>query len=1093
MSRLSGFEKTARLLNLQHQGFDLREIVASSARNMLLTTRSPAYCNNLMEVGREFHRNQIEPACFLGFYSHLFRAFSTNNATSAETPDIHLLGALVKAIFFDIGWLLEAYEFSCNEQIVASTATGKNNVRLFESVNATQLSANGGLTGHQPAPGANLMDRGELGARIAYYDLQNLDTDKLAQIRSQLESRYSWVFNVFYRHFPNHSLTEPFFREDNSIDYLIGQQSNALDQLLSAQFNRRYAASRLQIGAVHEKIGLGPHLFIAGMGLTLTTAFEVLHESGKLDFESVQLLIDLFLFDASLILEAYLEQRRISLLKTDHYANNLIQRLPSGIALIDENLKIVSANHSLLQKFNLKGDLLKGLTLPEVIPSNSVRDYLLQTVKEGKTLEPLLCRSCGTNEGDYYRFTVLVLPRSDNLVDSKEYHAVIIDDLSALHKMGQDIRQIQSHLSNTIDGLDTLIWEARIRDFSPELLIGDSEKLFGHAPQELLASKSRWQFFFSGINERLSEIELIQALQTEGQATLQHSVDIPETGTLWLQSHIRVGDDEEYPDNGKICGVTVDVTESIQARTRVERTLTTTKLLFQLSQQLLVKTRIDDVISTAIDALTEIFPDLRSLGFCQQSMAVYAAGPDSLEPETNQNLIDRILLHSRDILQNATSTDQYIFCDDGSCFWIYTPYAEVEAIISIHRRDTSGSLTDEQCNTFDLLLNMVKLSLGRIISDTVATQNQKMAAMGTFASGVAHDFNNILASISFCAEWMALCGSDAPDSEDKIAMIQNCVERGKNLIENILVFSRKNEKSTGPSNWSEETQHIFSLRSDQPDMPKITVDIQQVVYGRISSIEFEQILNNLLQNALHVTPEDGTIGIIIDRVFVRNNLSTITGTLPRGHYAHLSVTDQGKGISRHHLPRIFEPFYSTKEIGKGVGLGLAIIHGLTLGAGGRVHVVSSRNGTRFDVYIPATPQPTNPLTRNPDKVSPGNMVILLVDDDLSMLESGQTLLQAHGHTVFSTSDAIEGLEILTDNESIEAVVVDYSMPKINGIEFIQRALELGVSARFVILTGMATEKLRESARRDNITLLPKPTSIEQIHRALASAEPGPVV
>jgi signal transduction histidine kinase/ActR/RegA family two-component response regulator len=340
---------------------------------------------------------------------------------------------------------------------------------------------------------------------------------------------------------------------------------------------------------------------------------------------------------------------------------------------------------------------------------------------------------------------------------------------------------------------------------------------------------------------------------------------------------------------------------------------------------------------------------------------------------------------------------------------------------------------------------------------------QKMEALGTLAGGVAHDFNNLLAVILGNAEIISAEVAPESTSGESVTAIKTAAMRARDVVKRILLFARpeaESRKSIALGPVIDETVHLLSAT-----MPSsITIAWQrptQPVIATADDSQVTQVLMNLGVNAGQALPDDrGTIEFQLDQVELAGAEAERLGLRP-GPYARVVVRDTGIGMSDSVRGRIFEPFFTTKPVGKGSGLGLAVVEGVVRGHRGGIDVQSEEGrGSAFSIYLPAsaTVSPVATAADSTPRPAPEGrgQRILLVDDDPMVLDVGAKMMRRAGYAVDSHPDPLEALAVLASNPEAYAVLVtDRTMPKLTGLEVASRARELNPRLPVVLLTGKA--------------------------------------
>lgn len=313
-------------------------------------------------------------------------------------------------------------------------------------------------------------------------------------------------------------------------------------------------------------------------------------------------------------------------------------------------------------------------------------------------------------------------------------------------------------------------------------------------------------------------------------------------------------------------------------------------------------------------------------------------------------------------------------------------------------------------------------------------QAQKMEAVGTLAGGIAHDFNNMLQAI-FGYTQILLMGKEPsnPDYE-KLEAIEKSAQRASDLTKRLLIFSRKVESKLRPLDLNNEIEQVSKmLKSTIPKMINIELHLSEdIKIINADPAQIEQIMMNLGVNARDAMPNGGrlifeTENVILDEEYCKTHL----GSKP-GQYVKLSISDTGYGMDKETLRHIFEPFYTTKDTGKGTGLGLAMVYGIVKNHGGYIMCYSEPDeGTIFKIYFPIIEKEAERVESKKEKVAikGGNETILLVDDEEAIRELAEDILTRFGYTVFMASDGETALEIYREKkEEINLVILDIIMP-----------------------------------------------------------------
>jgi PAS domain S-box-containing protein len=356
----------------------------------------------------------------------------------------------------------------------------------------------------------------------------------------------------------------------------------------------------------------------------------------------------------------------------------------------------------------------------------------------------------------------------------------------------------------------------------------------------------------------------------------------------------------------------------------------------------------------------------------------------------------------------------------------------------------------------------------RKLLESQLIQAQKMEAIGTLAGGIAHDFNNILAAILGYTE-LTKGRLQQKELHGYLERVLQACERAKNLVAQILTFSRQAEQEKKPLDVRlliNET--IKLLRATLPSTIEIRQRIASEVYAVLADpTQIHQILINLCTNAAFAMREKGgRLEISLDYVELSQKITPLYSDLTPGPYVKLRVSDTGTGIAPEIIHRIFDPFFTTKKKGEGTGLGLSMVYGILRGYGGTITVQSEPGaGSIFDVYIPAIRQDTEATSVPIEAISEGSELVLFVDDEDILMEMGRDILQSLGYQVTATTDSRKALEIFRNqHDHFDLVITDMTMPGMTGADLSKEILKIQPNIPIVLCTGFSELINEEKAK-----------------------------
>ena len=358
-------------------------------------------------------------------------------------------------------------------------------------------------------------------------------------------------------------------------------------------------------------------------------------------------------------------------------------------------------------------------------------------------------------------------------------------------------------------------------------------------------------------------------------------------------------------------------------------------------------------------------------------------------------------------------------------------------------------------------------------------QAQKMEALGTLSGGIAHDINNILAVIINANE---MAYEDSPEESSNRFfndMALQAANRAKELVKQILTFSRQAEQKLAPLRLDLIIKENLKLmRSAIPSTIQINQNVEtDIGYVNADPTQIHQLIMNLCINAVHAMDEKGILSVTLREVELGSDELKAKPDLQPGSYIMLAVRDNGCGIDQEHLEHIFEPFYTTKEDGKGTGMGLAAVHNAVETHGGMIQVESEMGeGTVFEVFFPVIKNEGTDEPEDTEEAVAGSGSILFVDDEEMVADVGSKVLKRLGYKVTVTSSSTDALAMFTEKpDAFDLVVTDQTMPDLSGLELVSELLKTRNDIPIILCTGHSTKVSEEKVEELGIkALLYKP-------------------
>jgi len=419
-----------------------------------------------------------------------------------------------------------------------------------------------------------------------------------------------------------------------------------------------------------------------------------------------------------------------------------------------------------------------------------------------------------------------------------------------------------------------------------------------------------------------------------------------------------------------------------------------------------------------------------------------------------------------------------------SAFDLYADTNEVGKMLKQLQRDglvkaygINMKRKDGKIVSFDLSISLLKDRNDRTVGSVCVARSleqqkslqgqllhaQKMEAIGTLAGGIAHDFNNVLQAVHGYAQLLLLGADKEARGDTELREIVSAARRGAGLVKRMLTFSRKVESKRQPFCLNHEVEQVNTLLART--IPKmIEIELRLADGLRVVNadpVQMQQMLMNLAINAKDAMPEGGrlvieTRNVSLDEEYCKSHVGATLG-----EYVVLSMSDTGHGMDRKTLTRIFESFFTTKEPGKGTGLGLAVVYGVVKGHDGHIMCYSEPGeGTIFKIYLPVIERGAEAAEPSEAEgaVRGGNGVILLVDDEQSVLKLGERIFRSSGYTVLTALDGERALEIYRNQkELIHVVILDLIMPGMGGKRCLGELTKVNPEVKVIIASGFSTD------------------------------------
>lgn len=366
-------------------------------------------------------------------------------------------------------------------------------------------------------------------------------------------------------------------------------------------------------------------------------------------------------------------------------------------------------------------------------------------------------------------------------------------------------------------------------------------------------------------------------------------------------------------------------------------------------------------------------------------------------------------------------------------------------------------------------------------------QSQKMEAIGTLTGGIAHDFNNILGIILGNAELAMIDVPEFNPARRNLEEIRTASFRAKDVVQQLLAFSRKTDLERKPVRLEPIIKESLKLlRASIPTSIKI---VQNFLYDSnpvlADATQINQVMINICTNSAHAMPDGGILAVSIMNKEIDEDASY--PDLTPGRYVELTVSDSGHGIDADIQDRIFDPYFTTKEVGKGTGMGLSVVHGIITKHGGAISVSSEPGkGTTFQILFPAIETEEAVEVKIDEALPRGNETILLVDDEEQIVNMERQMLENLGYHVTYRIGSTDALAVFqSEPDKFDLIITDMTMPNMSGIQLSHKIQEIKSDIPIIICTGFSEQISEEKAKALGISgYIMKPVSLGEFAKKI---------
>lgn len=750
--------------------------------------------------------------------------------------------------------------------------------------------------------------------------------------------------------------------------------------------------------------------------------------------------------------------------------NSFVDQAPVALAVLDRDLRYLATSRRWRADMGLEGRDLIGIRHYDVFPDlpeiwQEVHERALRGETVSREMEMLRCPN-----GEEIWLRREIQPWVD---DTGRIGGIVIfaEDVTPRKKSEEALAQSQTRLRVALEAgrISTWSWDVATGRIDYDEAIN---RLIGRTREEILAGGFDALRGWVHPDDRAAlDRAFADGVISGAEASVEYRVIRPEGGIVWLANRAHI---ERDPTGAvvRMTGACVDLTEFKQMQMALRES----------------EARFREVVETIREVFWISDVDKKRILYVSPGYSDIWGRPAETLYASNRAWLEAIHTDDRERILHASLTKQAagtydetyrVMRPDGSIRWVR------DIAYPVH--DADGALVR--------IVGCARDITERKELEEQFLRAQRLEAIGTLASGVAHDLNNILAPM-FMVGPLLREKLSAQSDIDLVGIVESSAQRGANVVRQLLTFSRGIAGERGPLQLRHLVKEMTAIMNET--FPREIGLVHQVpsdlwpVVG--DATQLHQVLMNLCVNARDAMPDGGRLSIDARNAELgAGDLEGHAGVKP-GRFVVISVSDSGHGMSDETKARIFEPFFTTKGPGKGTGLGLSTVLGIVKSHGGFVTVESRvGRGTKFHVHLPSAEGRSDlPLPVKPSESAPGHgELVLIVDDEVNVRQAMQRVLEHNGYEVLTAANGREGLGLyLLQREKVRVVVTDLMMPEMNGVALVRALRDLSPDLPIFAATGLISGEKHSELEALRVTeLLPKPYAsfelLEAVARALA--------
>ena len=716
----------------------------------------------------------------------------------------------------------------------------------------------------------------------------------------------------------------------------------------------------------------------------------------------------------------------------------IISHARSAIAVFDRDFKYIYVSKRYLTDYKVKEQHVIGKHHYEVFPDIPQKwKDVHQRSLAGEVLraeEDLYYREDGSI--DWTRWECRPWYEYDGSIGGIVIYNEVINERKKIEETLRKSEQLLStHLLNTPIG--AISWDLNFKtvEWNPA-----AETIFGYTKDEALSKHAAELILPEDMKELVDVI--FQDLISEKGGTRSTNENITKGGRRiicdWYNTALKDAD-------GKVIGIASfvsDITERVQANEGLRKSEEKFRTLFHTSPNAITLTSAENGVYIDVnDGFTKM------LGYSKEDVI----GKTSAELNIWNDFKDRELL--------ASGLKKYGLVDDLEADFKGKNGQIKSGIMSAHLLNIENK---------NIIFAITRNVTEQRKLESQLQQSQRMESIGTLAGGIAHDFNNILSPIVGYTEMVLLDTPEDSPVRDSLNQVYTSALRAKDLVNQILTFSRQDSSELMLMKMQPIVKEALKLiRSTISTTIEIIQDINpDCGVVKADPTQIHQIVMNLATNAYHAMEETGGELKVSLKEVELGEYDIITPDMTPGVYACLIVADTGVGMDKILTNKIFDPFLTTKEVGKGTGMGLSVVHGIVISMGGTIHVYSEPGkGTQFHVYLPVIKSAAEkPKIQTQVPIQGGTEQILLVDDEEAILSMEKRMLERLGYQVTSRTSSLEALEAFRSNpDKFDMIITDMAMPNMPGDKLSVELIKIRPDIPVLLCTGFSEAMSVEKA------------------------------